>query len=259
MQADQSEILLPLVKWTHRIFSILSVLLVSIAKVPVLSRVESLNFVGHFVDTNGYWLLPAILLVIPGLEWVRRKLESVNTWRIVEAILEDFRNKVFDDKDDDPLHHHRVTLFKKVTCSFRFRRWPFSGWLIPVARSCHTTRRNASRFLAPDDADRAEGVAGNAWTRKKMFVVENLPDLSQESPEFQFNDYAEKSRISVSSVKKGLPRARSLCGFPIRVAGAQWGVIVIDSRDPVLDLDKVRAHYETSTLILQKLLEKLKP
>ena len=65
-------------------------------------------------------------------------------------LLDRFRDGVFGDRSEDH-SHHRVTLFKHygfhpLGFDFEDRGWPWSGWLIPVARSGHTAQKTNVRY-----------------------------------------------------------------------------------------------------------------
>lgn len=168
-------------------------------------------------------------------------------WKGVETILEEFRKHVFSEEcADGPQHHHRATLFRHVQCKFWVwpwrgvnpwggKKWPCSGWLVPVARSGHTTQQTTVLFCAPDEADEAEGVAGLTWSKGGIIYVPDLPDLTSPNGT-DADEYIELTatprkllRKRVGSSRK-LPRA--LCGIPIFSNGSPWGVLVLDSRDP---------------------------
>lgn len=115
----------------------------------------------------------------------------------VNKAIDDFRKIVFEDVTDQATDHNRVTIFKHYNRHFRikwreifglhwppFSRWFFSGWLVAIYRSGHVTQRNITCFLAPDDAERTEGIAGRAWRCKNTYTIggdENntLPDLEE--------------------------------------------------------------------------------
>ena len=125
---------------------------------------------------------------------------KVVLWRIgqpwaqesIEAILEEICNLAFNaDTTEDPVHYHRVTLFKykkrkywiplakpRGTSPWGKGRGPQSGWLVPVLRTGHATQKTSTVFLAPDDADNAEGIAGRAWSQRGTAYAPDLPEVS---------------------------------------------------------------------------------
>jgi len=160
-------------------------------------------------------------------------------WDHVELLLNQFRDCVFEQHFSDPVHHHRVTLFKHHSFWWHWEsKWggtPWTGWLVTVERSGHTTKNNITAFKVPDkDADNIEGVAGATWARKASVLVEELPDLSGTKGKKNVADYSKKAYISKDWVQSHQCPARSLYGVPIEVNGKLWGVIVIDSRSEKL-------------------------
>ena len=99
---------------------------------------------------------------------------------VVKEVLDRFRDGVFPEKKGDHAHH-RVTLFLHRGLLLRgFDRkhggWPWSGWLVPIARSGHTAQKTKVRFLAEGGTDRYQGIAGKAWaTRRDMAPATSLP------------------------------------------------------------------------------------
>ncbi|MEQ1827175.1 MAG: hypothetical protein ABL921_14565 [Pirellula sp.] len=91
-------------------------------------------------------------------------------------------------------------------------------------------------FLACDDAENAEGVAGQAFRASQTYIIKNLPELTSESDDSDIADYAKKTYVSIAWVKKRLKAnrtlARSIAAIPIEVDHKPWGVIVIDSTLP---------------------------
>lgn len=208
-----------------------------------------------FMQAWAWLVTPGVLLAIPLLDWVRRLNGDPKVWRIVHDVLDAFRDKVIDSDPNDEIHQHRVTLFRHSGWAFVLRRWPWSGWLVPVERSGHTTQKTDIIFRAPDDADHAEGIAGLTWSRNKVVYVEDLPDLSSDGSEAAIELYALRSHMSPSLVRQRRPRARSLCGIPVEVNGQLWGAIVVDSRHPKLLEAELRGHYTTYARFLGKTLE----
>jgi hypothetical protein len=129
---------------------------------------------------------------------------------------------------------------------------------MPVERSGHTTRRKISVFLAPDDADRAEGIAGQTWAQNQVVLVSDLPSLEGNAvPQEVIKEYARSTWISEEWAHCRRPQARSFCGIPVEVKGKLWGVIVIDSRGTKI---AGRTSVQVYTLVgrfLGKLLEKV--
>lgn len=178
-------------------------------------------------------LMVLSFLVVP----FRRRVGNPWVWDTIKGLLDQIREVAFRDRAaGSPLHHHRVTLFRHDRFRLAFCKWPWSGWLVPVERSGHTTRKCKASFKAPDDATMAEGVAGRTWTENQQVSVYDLPDVSDDSGDRTIKKYAEMGFVSVDWMRKWLKRepvvARAFHGIPIEVRGKVWGVLVLDSREP---------------------------
>ncbi len=138
----------------------------------------------------------------------------------VKKVLDVFRGLVFQNVDGDPRHHHRVTLFRHN-----------GRYLVQYCRSDHTTQKSKTKWFAPDDADRAEGIAGHVWSADSILTVTDLPDIScAVAPLTHVADYARRTYVSSEWAQRHRPKARSYVGIPVRVGGRLWGVVVLDSR-----------------------------
>lgn len=206
------------------------------------------------------WFFLALLIAVAGAAGLLRKYTSPPwVWALIENMLTQFREDVFTNPRDSEVHFHRVTLFKWV----RWRPcWPpkgmFQGWLVPVARSGHTTRSKIARFRAPrDDPDRAEGIAGESWAKDGVVLIPELPDLGTDSSAETHDTYAKVTRVSVEWLSKKRPLARSYAGFPVEVNGRPWGVVVLDGRSiKGIDEDVFRNRYRMLARFLGQLLER---
>ena len=204
------------------------------------------------------WLVvPVTLISVPVLDGLRSVVGAPSVWRVVRDVLDQFRGQLFPNATDDQIHEHRVTLFRFSRWHFCRRKWPWTGWLLPVERSGHTTQRTNVAFLAPDEADGAEGVAGMTWSRRQIVHVKDLPDLSIDSSDARIAEYARRSWVSEAVVRERMPRARSLVGIPVEVRSEVWGVIVVDSRKPEIKQSEVKKHYKFVARFLGKTLEGL--
>lgn len=204
-----------------------------------------------------WWQLPLLAILAGLLGLLRKHLGSPWIWSTVKFALDDIRKSAFADGESDGHHYHRVTLFKYVGWAWCFRRWPWSGWLVPVERSGHTTLSGVSIFKAPDSADNAEGIAGQAWARAKTVRVTDLPDLANSPSLEDISRYAGKTWIATENAGRRLPKSRSLMGLPVEVKGRLWGVIVLDSRNPQGIKSDVVSQFQSASRLLAKLLEKL--
>lgn len=208
---------------------------------PVLSDII------RFVHSEAWWIIMALAAIGGATKVIHYILGPPWVWRNIEAMLDELRDRAFYIRSGDAHHHHRVTLFKRV--GFRLRVWPsrrrywrwgkgnspFSGWLIPVARSGHTTQRTNSVFLASDECpDKAEGVAGKTWITDEMLYIDSLPDLDDAADTSIIDDYARRTWVTRDVIHQrivaGRSMARCYCGVPIEIKGKPWGVLVLDSR-----------------------------
>ena len=211
----------------------------------------------EFIQSWAWIAITVAMALIWILEVARRMVGDPRTWAVVDVVLDELRDQLFEDSKDEPLHSHRVTLFKRVRWACRRGQCPWGGWLKPAARSGHTTQRSSIRFKAPDDSDRAEGIAGMAWGTRGKVYIRNLPSLSEDSSDEDVRSYAKKSFMDLREVRKrkGRLKARSFCGCPVEVAGKVWGSIVVDSRNPEVEKSKFDEHYRFTARVLGKTLE----
>lgn len=131
---------------------------------------------------NNWWLLLALMAMAALVKIVKERLERTWIWSAVQAVVDRIQAEAFSGQPGYA-HHHRATLFrhqKFLWWPFPVRhwlwpwglgRWPGSGWLVPVIRSGHATQRSTTYFLAPDDADHFEGVAGHIWNSNKEIAL----------------------------------------------------------------------------------------
>jgi len=195
-----------------------------------------------------------------GPRWIHEQLQ---------AIVDSLRDASFTQRarSNSPVHHHRVTVFRwcycwRLCCWGRKingkRRWPWTGWLVPIARSGHTTKSTNTVFVAPDDADNAEGIAGQTWSQNQVVHSGPLPLPADASDTQAIAAYAQGGYVSPQWVRnkleKALPLPRNLYGTPLEVHGKPWGVVVIDSRnendiDPRLVRDAFRTFSRTLSAI----------
>lgn len=247
-------------KWTTRILGALSVAAGAIAKFAPSALGFSVS--GETDDAAqkiAMIVLPFLLILVPISDSIRRWLERKTLWPLVKEVLDDFRKQLYPNSKD-PAHLHRTTLFKH--CGWVFRRralWPPSrGWLKVVERSGHTTRNSRTVFFAPNDPDKAEGVAGLAWAWNQVVFREDLPDVrSGPTPKEVLERYATDSNTALDYVAKHRPTSRSLCGIPVEVSGEIWGVLVVDSRDPKLPKELIEQHHAIAAKFISRVLERV--
>ena len=221
--------------------------------------------------------LPTLPVLLVLGHWTCHIIGPPWVWGAIHAVLNEFREHAFHATGvRDPLHYHRVTLFRFCRCRWLFPlhswrsvcwpwgvgRWPWSGWLVPVARSGHTTKTRSTIFLAPDDADCAEGIAGQTWTTNTTLPVSNLPLINEEASPEDIGFYAQQTFVTEQWIRariavKALPR--SLHGIPVEVNGRLWGVLVLDSRSEAgIKMNRAGKLVSVMGVVLDKLLERVR-
>jgi hypothetical protein len=248
-------------KGITRILGFLSVIAGIVYKLPDKERTQlaEKHEVLGFLFSNVWWILPALLIFVPICEALRRWSEKQSLWPLVRSVLEDFRSRIYPNAKNDPEYAHRVTLFRHQRWVWRWRafREMGLGWVKIVERTGNTTQNSRTVFRSPNDPDKAEGVAGSTWVRNQLLFVENLPDLNTTDWEQKIALYAKDTNTPEAEIRRRRPKSRSLCGIPIDVKGRLWGVLVIDSRHPVLPRDLIETHYVSVAKHIGRLLERL--
>jgi hypothetical protein len=205
-----------------------------------------------------WWAIPTFYFANLVFQAGAKTISPPWVWDAVRAILDQLRVHAFGNIHGALQQHNRVTLFKHVRWRWAWCKWPWSGWLVPVERSGYTTRKTNTAFLAPDDGDQAQGVAGRAWASGETVSKSNLPDVTDTSPEEELKRYAEETFITVEHLKNRLaPKKRvaiSLTAFPVEVKNRVWGVIVFDSRSKQPFPDEAIEHFRLVGVCLGKIL-----
>ncbi len=178
---------------------------------------------------KAWWMVPLLAAIGGVAKIVSDFIGPPVLWSTVQFVLDQYQEELFSNEEKPYLH--RVTLYQHV--NFHWGIWPFSGWMIPVARSGHTTKSRIPKFLASESAPlKAEGIAGQAWVQKKPIKATKLPDINSDSPpEDALNEYAKKGFVSRKWLDKRLKlskrkekiNARSFLGIQIKVKGIPWG------------------------------------
>ena len=186
-----------------------------------------------------------VVAVLPGIAWVAKyfseKIETNWLLSVIQSALTQFCDQMFGSlqggKDE-----HRATLFVRRgfaiwrTWPWRIDRHPWSGWLVPVVRSGHATQTIRSRFLAPDNAAKCEGIAGYTWRTRAIQTVTGQAALTAMSSEADLEVYCQRTKTSMpwlrERLKAGEELPRALRGIPVEVDNKLWGVIVLDSKEP---------------------------
>ncbi|MFU0822380.1 GAF domain-containing protein [Pseudomonas lundensis] len=200
-----------------------------------------------------------------GDPWIINKLKT---------ILNGYQKGAF--KGDDPVlkDRDRVTIFQhKTNCIFTchwtadspLKPWGknpvLSDYLVPILRSGHISQQSKAAFFASDDPEKSEGVAGRAWAYNRPIVLNDLPNLGPKSPARDRNNYARETFTDVAMVDKyisdGKKLPRSIAAIPFESGGKVWGVVVLDSANPLgVGPDSV-THYSLTVALIGELLEKL--
>ena len=224
-----------LVKLISRVAGVASVIAGTLIKVsPSTVGFDSDPETDKAIQEFALVAFPLLLIAVPIFDSLRRWLERKTLWPLVKEILEEFRRQIYPGSKD-PVHLHRVTLFKRCHWVFRaaFFKKPRFGWLKIIERSGHTMRNSRTVFYAPNDPDKAEGIAGIAWASSTIIYKEELPDVKNGAcSEEKMREYAQASNTPFEDVRDKRPVSRSLCGIPVEVKGVVWGVLVVDSRQP---------------------------
>lgn len=187
-------------------------------------------------------LILVFFLTMTVSDWLRRWVGSPRDTELARLILEEFHQVVFGGSDDDlPAHHRRATLFKHVRWRWALCKWPWSGWLVPVARSGHTEQRSTCVFRAPPSKpDDAQGIAGRVWSTRKVLTVTDLPDINSpatRSDNQARREYCKRTFVSEEWLRDRLsepnpkPVGRAFWGAPVENENDVWGVVVLDSRN----------------------------
>lgn len=177
------------------------------------------------IQAEAWWVVPCAV-ILAGIAALTRKIIGPPwVWEHIQFLLDRMREAAFPAAEcPGDLHHHRVTLFQHVAFCMSWRRRPWSGWLTAVARSGHATQNRKVIFLAPDDADKAEGIAGAAWSKKGAAYVGNLPDLSgEEVTQKMLAQYASATKTPSRLMAPRPPSARSIYAIPVESKGRVWG------------------------------------
>lgn len=189
----------------------------------------------------------------------------------LQFILDEYQGKVFSN--GNPKDHDRVTIFQhKKNCLFvkhwSARNWlipwgdkPFlSNYLIPVLRSGHISQKSKAIFHAPDESDKAEGVAAMAWARRRSVVLNDLPEVIAGTSRRDKERYAKTTKCDIRLLEKyvaeGRQPPRSIAAIPIDCNGKAWGVVVLDSRSPQGVTDDSVTNYTLTVSLIGQLLER---
>lgn len=208
-----------------------------------------------------FWYIPLAAILTAAAQYIKKQL-SPWYWDTIKLVLDHLSKDIFGDRQANA-YEDRVTLFRHFKWKWCCKRWPWSGWLIPVERSGHVTRSSKIIFKAPQQGDEAQGIAGQSWAQNLCVHTSQLPDITSESQTVKIGRYCKETFCAEEwvkdQVKKGKKLPRSIVGIPVESkAGKVWGVIVIDSRsETILTQGQIEAFYRQHASVLSKLLEKV--
>lgn len=206
-------------------------------------------------DHLAFWFVWATGAILFALGFIGQRVRSPKDWAIIQYLLNKAQEIAYPNNQKDPKHCHRVTLFRHQRWAY-VRHWssanknrlikkiwpwgdmaPWSGWLVPVKRSAHTSQISRTRFSARPDGS-SEGVCGKAWSQDSMEGVQDLPLVrSKKSANRQkYADLSNCPKEMIDFMMDGTGERKiapmSIGAIPIRVKGVLWGVLVFDSQAP---------------------------
>lgn len=215
---------------------------------------------------SAWWTVPILVGVTTLLTWMRKMMGPPWVWTAINEHMDLYRNELFG-AENDRIHDHRVTLFR---CAKWHQRiginhllFKFGPLLVPVARSGHQAQKSTSFFRVSEKGKGTQGVAGETWSRQRVWCVMNLPQPNSVSDDSTITDYAEKTTVDkkwvIDRLRSGAGLPMSICGIPVRVGGKPWGVLVIDSvaSDPDGISEDNENSYNLFSQILSPLLKKV--
>ncbi|HEX8398809.1 MAG TPA: GAF domain-containing protein [Pyrinomonadaceae bacterium] len=211
-----------------------------------------------------FLIIPVLTIAVGIASYFKTHFGNNNTWNTVTYLLEKYKKAIFENRAEiktDPEHYHRITLYKFVGWRWAFCLYPWTGWMVPVARTGHTTHslKIPCFRVSKSDPDNAEGVAGQTFAQRKIVPVDNLPELKEGCAENDIEDYAERGFVTRGWItKRKTCVIRSLIGIPIEVKNKPWGALVIDSRSPMAITSQdvlTTSQFTTLAEVLGKLLE----
>lgn len=219
---------------------------------------------GHAGYIYGVLLVLALLFRLLSLR--RTRVERLKALR---QILVALQAEVMKTPQTYNPENYRVTLFRWAKWSFRGwlqhrktrlrrRLWPWSGWLVPVARSGEN-HFSSTRFCAPRSMPQGHvtghGICGTAWLVGQA-DASGLPLLMTNSLKSDVALYSSQTHICENEVSAriadGRSLARALYAERISPKGKpNWGVVIYDSVDPVAIIDaKNRSGHRVGLLSL---------
>lgn len=212
---------------------------------PIVQKFPLLRASTDWTNSNliELTLSTAIFFVFGKL--LSRKQKSI-CWSALKAQLNTLQRYVCTNSGNEIHDNNRVTLFRyKKICVQAVRVksfasmwkdgcWPWTGWLVPVLRSGHTSQNTNALFWVPDDGRKSEGIAGQCWSQNNTVYIDKLPNVNSNTSLSNRDKYARKSNMPIDMVKRYIdnsrPLARSIMAIPLLDSSSElWGVVVVDS------------------------------
>ncbi|MCH4885576.1 hypothetical protein CJU74_20730 [Pseudomonas fragi] len=220
------------------------------------------------------WLLSAVALVVAATA-IMKKMADPWVVEKLQFILDEYQDKVFKNLNV-PKDHNRVTLFKYKRNLFFRRHWLESGvstwgpfksrrlcgnYLIPYMRSGHLTLSTKTIFfIDSENSAKSQGVAGQAWSNRGVVILPDLPEITRNSRPKARESYATVTKSSVRFLERylaeGRTPSRAMAAMPVECNGKLWGVIVLDSLDPLGVTAQSVEHYTLTVALIGHLLER---
>ena len=210
-----------------------------------------------------------------------QKIRSPKDWRLIQYILDKAQAIAYSDNSADPKHYHRVTLFryqkwahvdhwsKCKLPAWKRKCWPWgiykpwSGWLVPVRRSCHTSKESRTKFLALLNGT-SEGICGLAWSTDGVKIAQDLVEIKTGNPKNRVK-YADTTNCPKEMIHhmldgtvEGKTAPMSIGALPVKVNGDIWGVLVFDSQAPKGVKDTIASDFQITVGAIEQILEKEK-
>lgn len=220
------------------------------------------------------WLLVAVAVVIVATAIMKRMADP---WVVekLQFILDEYQDRVFKNLNV-PKDHNRVTLFKYKENLFFRRHWLESGvstwlpfktrrfrgdYLVPYMRSGHLTLNTKTIFfIDSENSAKSQGVAGQAWSKRGVVILPDLPEITCNSRPKARENYATVTKSSVRFLERylaeGRTPSRAMAAMPVECNGKLWGVIVLDSLDPLGVTAESVEHYTLTVALIGHLLER---
>ncbi|MDN6874215.1 GAF domain-containing protein [Pseudomonas citronellolis] len=221
-----------------------------------------------------FWVLCALAITVTCTAIVK---QMADPWVVekLQFILDEYQDKVFKNANA-PLDHNRVTLFKFKKSLYFKRHWqeptlprwvPFKtrrfrgDYLVPYMRSGHLTLNTKTLFyIDSENSSKCQGVAGQSWSKGGVVVLPDLPKITDSSTESDKESYAKVTKSSVrlldKYLKEGREPPRSIAAMTVECDGKLWGVIVLDSLDPLGVTTESVDHYSLTVALIGHLLER---